>query len=322
MFFDYSDPSIRYTGRFAPYSGSMTATAPGAYFEIAFHGDYIRLNFDVRTNQQAYPHLWLSLDGGPMFECPLDKFLRINCSDNEHVLKVILKSSIEVQPRFYHPLVAKLSFKGYEAPFAGVLAPDNRKTIEFVGDSITEGVQMDAFLESDAGWEQSRAIHDDVTATYAWLTAENLNLRDLHMGYGAVGVLRDGQGGVPRVAQSYPYCFDGAKVMYDHPDYILINHGANDRHRTEEEYIHAYREFLETVRELHPQSVIICLSAFYGVYPHALEELIRQWNAQKQDDVHFIDASGWVPRDPLHPMRDGHKTISEKLTAALKGIIK
>ena len=322
MFFEYDHPSIRYTGRFAPYAGAMTATALGAHFEIAFRGDFIRLSFDVLTNQQAYPHLWLCLDNGPMFECPLDKYLRVNCSYGEHVLKVILKSSIEVQSRFFHPLVAKISFKGYEADGAGELAPDNRKTIEFIGDSITEGVQTDAFLRSDFGWEQSRSMGDDVTATYAWLTAQNLNLRDLHMGYGAVGVIRDGQGGVPRVGQSYPYCFEGAKVMYDHPDYILINHGANDRHQPEKDFLDAYWAFLETVRSIHPDSVIICLAPFFGVYPEAHAELIRRWNEEKQDNVHFIDASNWVPREPLHPLRDGHQIIAENLTARLKEIIR
>lgn len=299
----------------------MTATALGAYLEIAFQGDYIRLHFDVKTNRYPYPHLWLRLDGGAMIETPLDKYLRVNCTGGSHVLQVILKSSVEVHPRFYHPLVSKLSFLGYEAEGNGVLPPDLRKTIEFVGDSITEGVQMDPQLESDDGWELSRPIHDDVTATYAWLTAENLNLRDLHMGYGAVGVLREGQGGVPTAARAYPYCFDGAKVLYDHPDYILINHGASDQFCTEEEYASAYRDLLHTIRELHPQSVIICLSAFYDVHPDALREMIAQWNAQREDRVHFIDSTGWIPQEPLHPMRDGHRIIAEHLAGALKSIV-
>lgn len=109
--------------------------------------------------------------------------------------------------------------------------------------------------------------------------------------------------------------------MYDDPDYILINHGANDQFCTEEEYASVYRGLLHTIRELHPQSVIICLSAFYDVHPDALREMIAQWNAQRGDHVHFIDSTGWIPQEPLHPMRDGHQIIAEHLTAALKSIV-
>lgn len=322
MFFKCTDASIRYTGRFAPYAGSMTATAPGAYFEIAFQGSWIRLCFDVKGNPQPRPHLWLCLDGGALTEVPLDKYLRVNCTSGEHTLKVILKSSVEKQSRFFHPLKAKISFIGYEAENARKLLPDERKTIEFVGDSITEGVLMDAFLECDAGGQKSRPLQDDVTATYAWLTAEHFNLRDLHMGYGAVGVTQAGQGGVPKAAEAYPWCFQDAGVQYGHPDYILINHGANDRHQSPQEYMLEYDAFLHLVRNLHPQAVIICLSAFMGVYSEELKCVVERFNAETGDSVHFIDGSGWVPPEPRHPLRDGHRIIAEHLIKELQDIIK
>ena len=322
MFFDYTDSSIRYTGRFAPYVGAMTATAPGAYFEIAFQGSFIRLCFDVKGNPQPYPHLWVCLDSGTMTETPLDKYLRVNCAEGAHTLKVILKGSVEVQSRFFHPLEAKISFVGYESAGAGKLQPDERKTIEFIGDSITEGVLIDAFLECDEGGQNSRPIQDDVTATYAWLTAEHFNLRDLHMGYGAVGVTQAGQGGVPKAAEAYPWCFQNAGILYGHPDYILINHGANDRHQSPQEYIREYEKFLYLIRGIHPQAVITCLSAFMGVYAENLEYVVKKFNAETGDQIHFIDGSGWIPPEPRHPLRDGHRIIAEHLIKALQDIIK
>lgn len=319
MFFAYNHPSVRLTGRWAPVGRAACATAPGSYFEIAFRGDSISLHFDQLWCQPPCPHLWLSVDGGPRFEVPLDWHLRIDVEEGEHALCAIMKGAVEVQHRWYHPLVGKVSFLGYDAEDAAVLPEDSRKTIELVGDSITEGVLIDAFYnENKQNGQLDRPAQDDVCATYAYLTAKALNLRPLHMGYGAVGITRPGQGSVPKVAQSYPYCFDGAPVSYGHPDYILINHGANDRGSGKERYIREYRAFLEQVRTAHPSSKIIVLSAFVGVWPEELSEMVTAFNREFNDDVFFIDSTGWIPKEPLHPLRDGHRTVAEHLIPILK----
>ncbi len=319
MFIPYTSDSIRYTGRFANYFDSMTATAPGSYFEIAYGGDLCVLHFDVDHNLAPMPHLWIQVDGGAKVEVPLTRFIRIQAGEGEHVAKITFKGVREIHHRWYTPLVGKISLKGFEADEPATLPEDNRKTIELVGDSITEGVLIDEAYRFDEHDDQNnRCFQDDAAATYAYLTADALNLRPLNMGYGAVGVTKSGCGAVPKAADAYPFCFDGAPVTYGHPDYILINHGANDRSRPEEEYIREYRHLLDVVRGAHPDSKIICLAAFCGVYPDALGKLIADYNKENGDDVFFIDATLWVPRDPLHPLRDGHKIIAEKLSAILK----
>ena len=322
MFIPFNDPSVRYTGRYAPLGDAMCATATGSTFEIAFVGDAITLHFDLTGNEHPMPHLWVSLDQEGKYEVPLDRYLRFECPEGEHVLTVIHKGAKEIQARFFHPLVGKISFLGYEAKGASTLAPDTRKTIEFVGDSITEGVLIDEFYRVD-GWDDqdNRPYQDDVTATYAYLTAKALGLRDLHMGYGAVGVTRAGCGAVPKAAEAYSYCFEGAPVLYDHPDYILINHGANDRGAGEECYIKEYKNLLKVIRAAHPDSKIFSLSAFVGAYPEALGRMIAQYNAETGDHVIFIDSKGWIPADPLHPHRDGHEIVARHLIEELKKYI-
>ena len=39
------------------------------------------------------------------------------------------------------------------------------------------------------------------------------------------------------------------------------------------------------------------------------------------ENVHFIDSTGWVPVEPLHPLRPGHRTIAEHLAAEIKKIL-
>ncbi len=320
MFISYNDKSIDFIGRWSEYENTMTATAPGSSIKIAFKGDSIVLHFDMLKNAHPYPHLWLTLDGKNKFETTCEAFIRIEAeNDGEHILTVIFKSAVEMQHRWYWPLTGKVSFKGYEAKSNATLPADTKKTIEFVGDSITEGVLVDDERNVDlTDGMNNRPFQDDSTATYAYLTAKALGLRSLHFAYGAVGLTKMGCGGVPKASVSYPYCFDSHKVNYPSPDYILINHGANDRGNGVKKYLEEYKNILDMIREINPTSKIISLSAFCGAYHEELGEFIASYNKENKTDILFIDSNGWVPVEPLHPLRDGHKIIAEKLTAILK----
>lgn len=319
MFYSYKDNSVKFIGRWSEFNDTMTSATPGSVIKIAFKGKWATLHFNTIWNSHPYPHLWLSIDGGCRFEAPVNPFLRVEAnSDGDHVLTVTFKSAVEMHQRWHHPLIGKISFIGYEADGCAVVPEDNRKTIELVGDSITEGV-----LVEDREWDKNegmfnRPYQDDSTATYAYLTAQKLDLIPLHMGYGAVGATKGGCGSVPKASEAYPYCFDGHPVTYRSPDYILINHGANDRGATAEKYTEEYCRLLDVIRKINPSSQIIALSAFCGAFPVELEATIEKYNEEHGCNIIFINSTGWVPLEPLHPLRDGHKIIAEKLTPILK----
>lgn len=321
QFFGFDHPSIRYTGRFG-HEGmhGMGTTACGAYFEIAFSGREIVLDFDLSLVPDSHGHVYVSADGGALIESNLQPYIRVGgLSDGAHVLTVIHKSNIEALPRWYHPILAKCDFLGYEAEDAGVLPPDERKTIEFVGDSITEGVLIDDFRRPFKNDVENRCYQDDVTDTYGWRTAKALGLRPFMMGYGAVGVTRSGSGGVLSASESYPYNFDGSPVSFPSCDYIVINHGANDRGKPN--YFECYEKLLKVVRERNPKSTIIILSPFCGYYDDTLPSFVKRYNEANSDDIKYISSHGWVTPEPLHPLRDGHKAIAEHLTAELRKVI-
>ena len=75
---------------------------------------------------------------------------------------------------------------------------------------------------------------------------------------------------------------------------------------------------MKLVRARNKNSKIIVLSAFCGAHAEALGRLVEKYNSENDDSVLFIDSTGWVPLEPLHPLRDGHRIISEKLTEILK----
>jgi len=234
---------------------------------------------------------------------------------------MIFKSSVEVQNRWLAPLQARLSFKGVRVDSPGVLLEDNRAIIEFVGDSITEGVLLDTDIGEEC--QDTRVYQDDVCGAFPWLTAEKLNVRPRIMGYGAVGITREGLGGVPRVPDSYPFVYDGCPLKEEEPDYIVINHGTNDSFNlvSQEKFKEGYLELLKVVRRINPKSHIICLSIFIGAYAKTLRETIEEFNKSNKDSVGFIDTKNWIPKEPVHPMRDGTAIISDRLAEILKPMI-
>lgn len=300
----------------------MSSTAAGAQIEFNFIGDAVQLEFDVSHSDFPRAHLYIEIDGGARIQSPVEKYIRVSAKNNgTHTVRIIFKSGVEYMNRWTLPLNSKVAFVGFEADKIGVLPEDTRKTVEFIGDSITEGILVSEDKVYDNG-ELNRPWQDDATSTYAWLFAEAMDLRPYPMGYGSVGVTRGGNGGVPKAAEAYPYNFETSPVTYPSCDYIIINHGANDRipgtNTPKEEYLTEYEGLLKLVRSRNPEAKIIVLSPFCGAMDDILPVFVERYNENNRDNVYYISSHGWVPFEPLHPLRDGHKVISEKLQEEFK----
>ncbi|MBQ8249443.1 MAG: hypothetical protein IJY93_06140 [Clostridia bacterium] len=327
MFFSYNNENIRYTGRFGEVKkeglpSSMTSTATGAQIEFNFIGDALQLEFDVSHSDFPRAHLYIEVDGGARIQTPVEKYIRVTAKNHgEHSIKIIVKSGVEYLDRWKLPLNSKVAFVGFNADGIAPIVPDERKTVEFIGDSITEGILVaEEYVYEDERF--NRPWQDDATSTYAWLFAEAMNLRPYPMGYGSVGVTRGGNGGVPKAAEAYPYNFDGSPITYPSCDYIVINHGANDRipgtNTPKPEYLPEYEGLLKLVRSRNPEAKIIVLSPFCGAMDDILPEFVESFNKDNNDSVYYISSHGWVPLEPLHPLRDGHKIIAKNLTEEFK----
>lgn len=310
--------ATRFVGRWVVNENVAKTTAPGAYFDLAFSGQQLIMHFETKWLLSPLPHLWVQVDHGARIEVPIDKHLRVWASEpGNHIVRVIYKGANEMAHRWHEPFGGSVEFLGYDAEAAGVLpAPEKRKTIEFVGDSITEGILIDEALGDGIKWF-GRPYQDDVTAAYAWLTAEALDLEPYIMGYGGVGVTKGGSGSVPRAQEAYPYCFADEPMQYDRPDYVLINHGANDRFSAAEDFCKGYRELLDVVVTHNPDSEIIVLAPFCGAHEDALEALVDHYNADHHTDIAFIRTTNWIPKEPLHPDRKGHREVSRRLVEEL-----
>lgn len=322
MNISYLSKCVRYTGRWAERKNDVTTTTPGAILEVAFSGNWCELRFEVGVNVEPYPHLYIQLDGGIKTDARLDHYIRVETPDEgNHVVTVYFKSAVQSQQRWYEPLEAKVSFVGAEADGEGVLPEDNRKIIEFVGDSITEGIWVDQHklpYGGTSGNYMNMVFQNDSTATYAYLTAKALDMKPCIMGYGSVGLTKGGGGGVPKGIDAYPYCFHDVPFKGGEAEIVVVNYGANDLRSEEKDYIGEYRTFLEQLRNINPSAHIVVLGAFLGVHAKALDEMICSYNAERNENILYIDTTGWIPRKPIHPTREGHRIIAEKLVGHLE----
>ena len=314
----FDDTAVRYTGRWY-FGAAAETTCAGAYFEVGFTGQTLILHADMRGISKTPPHLWLQLDEGAKFEVPLDAYLRVEAStEGGHTLRVIVKSLDECESRWQDPS-CRVSVLGFEAEGFRVLPADERPVLEFIGDSITEGILVDPEYRSEAIEDDryNRVYQDDATAGWAWRTAEALGCRPRIMGYGAVGLTKGGSGGVPRVALSYPYAYAGAPLPPATVDYIVINHGANDSGATGEEYLVRYEELLDEVRAAHPNARILVLPSFWETHAEGLGDFVAQYNASHGAQVDYVPTDGWFGTH-AHPVRAEDRVLGERLTDALR----
>lgn len=307
------DSSIRFVGRWDRTEQKTTTTAPGSYFELAFQGIEVELHFNTEWMTVPHPHLWVSLDNGPRFEIPIDSHLRIQARTyGNHIVEVIFKSAVEMAHRWYQPLDGRVEFLGYDAELPGELPTDNRKSIEFIGDSITEGVMIDDATGEGIEWLR-RPYQDNSTATYAWLTAEYLGLKPIIMGYGGVGVTKEGCGCVPRAQDAYPFCYHNAPISYANPNYIVINHGTNDRGKDSAVFRTGYWNLLDVVAKYNPHSRIILVPPFCGAWHDEIYTIAEEYSEETGRKIDFISSAGWITSDRIHPDRVGHRILAKNL---------
>ena len=231
------------------------------------------------------------------------------------------RTSKESQERWFSPVVSCVTFKGIEAEGFAELPEDTRPKIEFVGDSITEGLSILVEPEHYFAGNNSVLYRCDSTLGYAYLTAKKLNFRPYIMGYGALGVTHSGNGNVPEAPKAYCYYSDGCPMESINADYIVINHGTNDAKMDKTLFREKYTELISVVRKRNLHSKIICLTPFGGYLAEEIEDCVTAFNKENNDCVFFINSTGWISPTPLHPLRDGHETASDRLADIIKNRI-
>ena len=328
------DTRFQYWGRWdlrnAGSTGAVTVNT-GSSLLIKFEGANLKLHFTTSQYTQQFPTLWLQIDGGEwMVTTPADELnlAKAPLVNGAHIARVVVKGFREWENRWDKPLVSSIVFRGATPDEGGqLLAPPERpaKLIEYLGDSITEGVLVykpaPEGKSSREGWPR----FSDGRQTWAYQSALLVGAEPRTVGFGRLGLTINANGGVPPAIQSFPFIYEGVSIEgLRQPDVVVINMGSNDRNRASSEVFAAlYKTYVETIRKQYPVATILCLRPFVGAHAAAIEGTVRGLG---DSHVRYVDTTGWIEpgkhtTDQVHLNLEGNRIAAEKLAVILKGIL-
>jgi lysophospholipase L1-like esterase len=328
------DTRLQYWGRWdqrnAATTGAVTVNT-GSTIIARFQGSHITLHFTTTQYSHQFPTLWLQVDDGEWKVIQPAEDLRISPAplpSGSHVVRLVVKGFREWENRWDTPLVGSVVFRGVTPdPGTELLPPPERpsKVVEFLGDSITEGVLVlntgPRETWTREGWPQ----FSDGRRSWAYQSALLAGVEPRTVGFGRLGLSINANGGVPPALHSFPFVYSGAPIDKTRlPDAVVINMGTNDGQRVSGEVFGPlYRTYLETIRKTYPAAQILCLRPFNGAHASVIQGVVHELRDSK---IRYVDTTGWIDpekhtTDKVHLNLDGNQLAAEKVAAILKRVL-
>ncbi len=296
----YSDENIVYSGRWFENNGAMNGSFEG-YAEIHFTGTTLKVIGGGNT--------YVSVDGGEEQHFILSGINTVakNLTNTLHTARIISQA----QTGF--PVI-----KGFIVDENCKTLPiPKTPTIEFIGDSITEGyiVGNNSYLNS-----------------YAYLTGKKLGWRFNTIAYGGitatVGKGSDDVGIAERYLRQTELTGFGQDDDYDfvndHVDYTVINIGTNDSNRSDGTYYGndkfkaGYKQLLDNVFEHHPDCTVFVMIPFLGRCKTLIKDVVENYDQSK--NIHIVYSDEWntqftyiTDSEGVHPDYASHVIASDNL---------
>jgi lysophospholipase L1-like esterase len=221
-----------------------------------------------------------------------------------------VKDVDERDNRWQFPFASALRVEGFFlAPGGRALRPPrpHGPRVEFLGDSITQGVRA---VGPNIGVRGS-----DATRDYAWITGQAFGGDFRQTGFGAQGITRPGGGGVPPAPETLGLNFAGSPIDSWTPDAVVVNQGTNDAlNDSLDGFTRAYQDYLRDIRERWPDTWVFAMRPFGGYAESRIRKAVRRLDDPR---VVYVDTSGWIRplrfTDGLHPSYSGHLAAARHL---------
>jgi lysophospholipase L1-like esterase len=302
--------------------GKAVTVNSGSHVTASFHGSGVSAKFDITSNTGNRPTVSFKIDGGDWVEKEIGATLELaaNLSVADHTVALFVRGMNENEARWTPPLVASTTFLGFDVEGGNLVKTPRpeRTKIEFLGDSITEGVALHS--QGPQG-QTTPNWRTDGPRGYAALTALALNAEWRQVGFGRQGLTIVGNGGVPKAQDAFNWFYAGVPRDDWQPDLVVINQGTNDRGAGGETFAPLYLSFLGLVRTAYPLAKIAALRPFVGDYGTEISAQVAARKAAGDTNVFYVDTAGWTApgdfTDGVHPNVSGSVKISEKLVTAL-----
>lgn len=298
----------------------------GSYVKARFQGTGITAFFDTALNQDPFPTIAWKIDQGPWQEANItgSVVLAEKLSPGTHDLFLMARGLNEHQSRWSPPLVASITLTGLQ-PTSGQFLPvpsENGPKLEFLGDSITEGVLVHGEKPRDTTpWPWLT----DGRLSYAGQTAADLRAQWRQVGFGAQGITHGGSGGAVSAPDAFNFFYKDCPRDDWQPDAVIINQGTNDRGAQATVFKPAYETYLALIRAAYPKAKIIALVPFCGAHADSIKSVIEEKKKAGDHLLYVIDASSWLKAgdytDGLHPNIEGSTKAAKHLVTALRPIL-
>jgi lysophospholipase L1-like esterase len=310
-------PDIQYLGRWGRLGSSMTTVNSGSRVVLRFTGRHLAATFEHPTVTHP-PQIYVRIDGRAPALYTVDGD-RLELTPRPlppgriHTVEIAVKDVDERANRWVPPLQSGLQLTGFRldrgARTLPAPAPSNRR-IEFLGDSITQGVRA---LGPEIG-----VLGSDATKDYAWLTGRALRANFRQVGFGAQGILRPGGGQVPTAAEALRLNFAGSPIDPSFvPRAVVVNQGTNDALNAvdPQAFRAAYLDYLRRIRATWPSAWIFAMRPLGG---YLAQEIAGAVTAAADSRIVYVDSTGWLTvtdyQDGLHPTFAGHLQVARRLT--------
>jgi hypothetical protein len=318
--------SVHYYGRWNRLADRAITVNTGSHVVARFSGTGVSARFNVSLNQTPNPTLAWRVDQAPWQEGELSATLPLatGLAAGAHEVTLMVRGLNENQNRWRAPLVSSITFLGFDiAGTGGAVQPSPRPVrpkIEFLGDSITEGVN----LWTSRNGQTTPCWRSDGRIAYASQTAQALGVEWRQVGFGRQGLLIGGNGGVPVANDAFNSIYDGVRRDDWQADMVVVNQGTNDGGATAANFGPAYSTFLATIRAAYSAAKIVAMRPFGGAHASEIRSAVDARNLAGDSRVYYIDTTGWLGTgdftDGLHPNEQGSGKAATQLTAALRSI--
>ncbi len=317
--------TVHYYGRWNLLEDRAITVNSGSHVVTQFSGTGLSALFDVSSNQTPNPTLTWRIDDGEWEEAELAQSMPLaaNLPAGTHDVLLMVRGLNENQNRWNPPLISSITFVGFELADGGSLEATprpQRPKVEFLGDSITEGVA----LWTSRNGQNTACWRADARRAYPSLTAQTLGAEWRQVGFGRQGLLIGGNGGVPTANDAFNFFYAGVPRDDWQPDLVVINQGTNDGGASANDFAPAYGTFLDTIRSAYPDAKIAAMRPFNGAHAGEIEGEVNTRRNAGDERFFFIDTSGWLSNadytDGVHPNEQGSQKAAEALASAIEAI--
>jgi lysophospholipase L1-like esterase len=319
-----ADELIHYYGRWNRLSDRAITVNTGSHVVAQFSGTAISARFDVTLNQTPNPTLTWRVDQEAWQEGELAASMSLGTglAPGTHEVMLMVRGLNENQNRWSPPLVSSITFLGFDVTGGALQASARpvRPRIEFLGDSITEGINVWTMVNG----QTTPCWRSDGRIAYPSQTAQLLGAEWRQVGFGRQGLLIVGNGGVPVANDSFNFIYRDVPRDGWQPDMVVINEGTNDGSTAAAPFRTAYTAYVTTIRTAYPGAKIVAMRPFNGSQAAPIQAEVAARVAAGDTRVFYVDTTGWLVAadltDGLHPNPQGSTKAGQMLAQALVAI--